>query len=48
MILAGQRLVDYRKSQFDFEGVDKIDYDFNDPSRSLGLMWQTLLRFTYL
>lgn len=35
MILAGQRLVDYRKSQFDFEGVEKIDYDFNDPSRSL-------------
>jgi len=33
MILAGQRLVDYRKSQFDFEG-DKIDFDFNDPTRN--------------
>lgn len=32
MILAGQRLVDYRKSQFDFEG-DKIDLDFTDPTR---------------
>ena len=33
MILAGQRLVDYRKSQFDFEG-DKIDFDFDDPTRN--------------
>ena len=33
MILAGQRLVDYRKSQFDFDG-DKIDFDFDDPTRN--------------
>lgn len=33
MILAGQRLVDYRKSQFDFpEG--EIDESFEDPTRS--------------
>lgn len=33
MILAGQRLVDYRKSQFDFEDHDKIDETFSDPTR---------------
>lgn len=32
MILAGQRLSDYRKSQYDFEG--EIDEDFIDPTRS--------------
>lgn len=32
MILAGQRLVDYRKSQFDFPDGE-IDEDFNDPTR---------------
>lgn len=32
MILAGQRLVDYRKNQFDFPD-GKIDEDFDDPTR---------------
>lgn len=32
MILAGQRLVDYRKSQFDFPDGE-IDEDFTDPTR---------------
>lgn len=32
MILAGQRLVDYRKHQFDFPDGN-IDEEFNDPTR---------------
>lgn len=34
MILAGQRLVDYRKEQFDFQPDEEIDPDFTDPTRS--------------
>jgi len=33
MILAGQRLVEYRKHQFDFIG-NEIDEDFEDPTRN--------------
>lgn len=33
MILAGQRLVDYRKGQFDFPD-GQIDESFQDPTRS--------------
>lgn len=33
MILAGQRLVEYRKQQFDFDG-NEIDEDFQDPTRN--------------
>lgn len=32
MILAGQRLVDSRKEQYDFDG--EVDEDYTDPSRS--------------
>ena len=35
MINAGQRLVDYRKSQYDFDDEKSIDPDFRDPGRSL-------------
>lgn len=34
MILAGQHLVDFRKSQFDFPDKDSINDDFYDPTRS--------------
>lgn len=33
MILAGQRLIAYRREQFDFE-EGSVDEDFNDPTRS--------------
>lgn len=33
MILAGQRLVDYRKHQFDFQPEEQIDESFEDPTR---------------
>ena len=35
MINAGQRLVEYRKSQYDFEDESSIDPNFKDPGRSL-------------
>lgn len=34
MILAGKRLVQYRKEQFDFQYDEKIDFNYNDPTRS--------------
>lgn len=37
MILAGQRLVEYRKSQFDFEDHKSIDEDYYDPTRNKNL-----------
>ena len=34
MILAGQRLAESRRAQFDFESADDIDEDAYDPTRS--------------
>lgn len=36
LINAGARLVDWRRSQFDFNEGDEIDEDFIDPTRSKG------------
>lgn len=36
MINAGQRLVEYRKTQFDFDG-ENIDEDYYDPTRNKNL-----------
>lgn len=34
MILAGQRLVEYRKGRYDFEADQPVDYNAYDPTRS--------------
>lgn len=34
LILAGHRLQEYRKSQFDFESEQELDEDFSDPTRA--------------
>lgn len=33
MILAGQRLKDFRAEQFDFSSENEIDFDASDPTR---------------
>ena len=34
MIMAGQRLGDYRREMYDFGAEDKVDEDFMDPTRN--------------
>lgn len=34
LLLAGHRLENFRKEQYDFESVDKIDETFTDPTRN--------------
>lgn len=34
LLLAGQRLKDFRESQFDFPDEESIDHDFFDPTRA--------------
>ena len=34
LLLAGHRLENYRKDQYDFDSVDNIDESFTDPTRN--------------
>jgi len=34
LLLAGHRLENYRKEQYDFDSVDNIDESFTDPTRN--------------
>ena len=36
LLAAGRRLDDFRREMWDFESEDKIDWDFQDPTRNPG------------
>lgn len=48
MILAGQRLKDFRSEQFDFPDENSIQYDFDDPTRSKGFDLADATQLSYL